>query len=166
MPTVSAGEANQSVGARVVRTLILASLLAAACVALPPAVAAAAKPVWLCKPGLESNPCESGLNTTLLSPTGQELGTDRVKAARRPKVDCFYVYPTVSDQPGPQANLEIDPVLRSIAHFQAARFSRACRVFAPVYRQITLSGLGLSGGVTAQMLEIAYEDVSTPGVST
>lgn len=71
--------------------------------------------MWLCKPGIDDNPCEVGLKTTRLSPTGQQIGIDRVKAARRPKVDCFYVYPTVSDQPGPQANLDIDPVLRSIA---------------------------------------------------
>jgi Protein of unknown function (DUF3089) len=142
--------------------LILISLVLVGALALPSTAGAAPKPVWLCKPGIEDNPCEPSLRTTLLSPTGQQLGIEKVKAARRPKVDCFYVYPTVSDQPGPQANLEIDPVLRSIALFQAARYSQHCRVFAPVYRQITLAGLGLSGGsggVTPEMFETAYADV-------
>ncbi|MGH2993465.1 MAG: DUF3089 domain-containing protein [Solirubrobacterales bacterium] len=140
-----------------VRFLIVAAVAATLSLAALPSAAGAAKPVWLCKPGIDDNPCEVGLKTTRLSPTGQQIGIDRVKAARRPKVDCFYVYPTVSDQPGPQANLDIDPVLRSIALYQAARFSTVCRVFAPVYRQLTLNGIG--GSATAEMAEIAYQDV-------
>jgi len=135
---------------------MLAAVAVAALAAVLPATASA-KTVWLCKPGIEDNPCEPSLQTTELSPAGQELGIDNVKAARHPKVDCFYVYPTVSDQPGPQANLEIDPVLRSIALYQAARFSRDCRVFAPVYRQLTLTGIG--GTATPEMAETAYQDV-------
>jgi hypothetical protein len=142
--------------------LILISLVVVGLLALPSTAGAAPKPVWLCKPGIEDNPCEPSLKTTDLSPTSEQLGIDKVKAARRPKVDCFYVYPTVSDQPAPQANLEIDPVLRSVALYQAARYSEHCRVFAPVYRQITLAGLGLSGGggaATPEMFETAYADV-------
>ena len=65
-----------------------------------------------------------------------------VQPARPPprRVDCFYVYPTVSGQKTGNANLNIDPEERSIALFQAARFSQACRVFAPMYRQLTLGG--------------------------
>src|ERR687898_919246 len=142
--------------------LILVSLLAIGGLALPGTAAPAPQPVRLCKPRLADNPCEPSLKTTDLSPTGEQLGIHKVKAARRPKVDCFYVYPTVSDQPTPQANLEIDPVLRSIALYQAARYSEHCRVFAPVYRQITLAGLGLTGGGgggTPEMFETAYADV-------
>jgi hypothetical protein len=47
--------------------------------------------LWLCKPGIENNPCEPSLKTTQLSPTGQELGIEEVKPAKRRKVDCFYV---------------------------------------------------------------------------
>ena len=112
--------------------LLLAVVLAAGLAAAP--AAAGGKTVWLCKPGLRANPCAPGLDTTRFSPTGQQLGIDRIER-RRPKVDCFYVYPTVSDQPGPQANRRIDPELRSIALYQAARYSRDCRMFAPVYRQ-------------------------------
>ena len=46
----------------------------------------------------------------------------------------------MSDQKQPQATQVVDDVLRSIALYQAARYSRDCRVFAPVYRQVTISG--------------------------
>jgi hypothetical protein len=39
------------------------------------------------------------------------------------------------------ATRTIDPEDRSIALYQAARYSRVCRVFAPVYRQYTLQAL-------------------------
>ena len=108
------------------------------CLAVVPSLAAA-KPVWLCKPGKKHNPCTTSLATTLLSPSGDQLEVKKVKALKHRKVDCFYVYPTVSDQDTPNANLRIDPEERSIALYQAARYSQECRVFAPMYRQVTLS---------------------------
>jgi Protein of unknown function (DUF3089) len=145
-----------------VRWVIVAALAAAGALPAVPGVASA-KTVWLCKPGLEDNPCKvKPDDTTLLPPSGVPLTNSEEVSAQHPgrkgrKTDCFYVYPTVSDQPGPQANLEIDPVLRSIALYQAARYSERCRVFAPVYRQLTLTGI--SGGTTPEMWEIAYQDV-------
>jgi hypothetical protein len=118
----------------------------------------AAKTVWLCKPGLKANPCTPSLSTTVFSPTLKQLRVERVRRARRPKYDCFYVYPTVSDQPTPQANRRIDPELRSIALYQAARYSQDCRVYAPVYRQITVAGL-TSQDTTRAMRATAYGDV-------
>ena len=120
------------------RLVVVALVLSAALAAAAPA---AAKTVWLCKPGLKDNPCTPSLRTTVLSPDEKKLATLNVKRPTRPKYDCFYVYPTVSNQPGVQATKSIDPELRSIALYQAARYSRDCRVYAPVYRQITLDGL-------------------------
>jgi hypothetical protein len=119
---------------------------------------AAPKTLWLCKPGLNDNPCEPSLTTTIFSPAGAKLRVERIRRARSPKVDCFYVYPTVSDEPGFQAPLRIDPEQRSIALYQAARFSRHCRVFAPIYRQQTLSGIG-NPSVPPEIRETAYADV-------
>ena len=65
-------------------------------------------------------------------PTLQKLRVIHPHAARHPKIDCFYVYPTVSGQPTLLANFNVDPVERSIALYQAARYSQYCRVFAPV----------------------------------
>jgi hypothetical protein len=127
----------------------------AALVVIAPA-AGAAEPVWLCKPGIANDPCTPSLKTTVVSPSGQTLGVRNVQRARHPKIDCFYVYPTVSDQTTGNANLNIDPVLRSVALYQAARYSQTCRVFAPVYRQLTLAGI--SGGAAGDPA-IAYADV-------
>lgn len=126
-------------------------------VSLASVASAEAKPVWLCKPGAQDNPCDVGLKTSVLSPDGQLQDVEKVKAARRPKIDCFYVYPTVSDQKTVNADFSIDPELRSIALYQAARYSSECRVFAPVYRQLTLSGLG--AGFGSEAAQLAYSDV-------
>jgi hypothetical protein len=138
------------------------AVAAATCVlALAPAASAAPDSTgWLCKPGLANNPCEPGLDTTLISPSGEVLGVQHVEPVTPPKVDCFYVYPTVSQDPGANSDLSIDPELRSIALYQAARYSQHCRVFTPVYRQITLTQL-LKGRdtITQEMADIAYGSV-------
>ena len=56
-------------------------------------------------------------------------------------LDCFYVYPTVSQQSTPNANLTIEPAETNVAIAQASRFSSACRVWAPMYRQRTVNDL-------------------------
>ena len=133
--------------------LLLIAIAALAClVALPSS--ASAKTHWLCKPGKADNPCDVSLDTTLLSPSGKKLAVQHIKRPRHPKFDCFYVYPTVSDQKTATANFNIDPELRSIALYQAARYSSDCRVYAPVYRQNTLASL--LGQVTATPEERAY----------
>jgi hypothetical protein len=121
--------------------LFLLALLSIAAAALPSAAAAAPKTTWLCKPGSKNNPCEPGLRTTVFSPSGKKLAVRSVKTDKPRKIDCFYVYPTVSDQKTTIANLDKDPPIRSIALYQAARFSQRCRVFAPMYRQVTIAGL-------------------------
>jgi Protein of unknown function (DUF3089) len=144
---------------RPVRVPLCAALAFAASALLPTAAGASSKPVWLCKPGLAANPCTPGLATTRFSPSGVRLGVRDVRASQRPAFDCFYVYPTVSDQPTIQATRRIDPEERSIALYQAARYSRDCRVYAPMYRQITLAGLGSPSKVTPAMRDTAYRDV-------
>jgi hypothetical protein len=114
------------------------------------APAAAKGTVWLCLPGHHPDPCTPGLSTTVYSPKLKKLRVTHPKRVRNPAIDCFYVYPTVSDQKTPVANLHIDPVEKSIALYQTARYSQYCRVFAPMYRQATLAGIGAPGttGVT------------------
>jgi hypothetical protein len=139
------------------RRILLPATVVAAILVAP--AAAGAKVVWLCKPGQRANPCEPGLTTTTYSPAGKRIGVEHVRRAARRKADCFYVYPTVSDQQRPQATRVVDDVLRSIALYQTARYSRDCRVFAPVYRQVTIQGLLNPGTVTSEMREQGYQDV-------
>ena len=137
-------------GARLRRARPLAAGLAVAiavgALALAAASPAAAKaPVWLCLPGHSPDPCTPGLSTTVYSPTLEQLKVTHPKQVKKPAFDCFYVYPTVSDQKTAVANLQVDPVERSIALYQAARYSQYCRVYAPMYRQTTLAGIGTAG---------------------
>jgi hypothetical protein len=142
----------------------LAALLGALALSavLAPAPAHAAEPsgsttAWLCRPGLADDPCEIPLDTTYVDPDGT---TSVETPARRPqskrKVDCFYVYPTVSNQVTPNASASAAPEVRSIAKYQAARYSSVCRIYAPLYRQVTFAGFPLGPVVTG---DVAYGDV-------
>jgi DUF3089 family protein len=123
--------------------LTAASVLFAAASAA--AHAAPWKPTWLCKPDLAANPCSPGLSTMEFSPTYTPVGVLDPLPARSPSIDCFYVYPTVSEQRTGNANLHVDPEERSIALYQTARYSQYCRVYAPMYRQVTLYGIHILG---------------------
>jgi hypothetical protein len=120
--------------------LLLTAMAATCLLALPSLAGAAEKTKWLCKPGLKNNPCVSDLTATVLHTDGTST-TEKRKNAKKPAVDCFYVYPTVSDQQTINANRKIDPEVRAVADYQAARFSQVCHVWAPVYRQLTLKAI-------------------------
>lgn len=114
--------------------------------------------VWLCRPGLADNPCDTPRAATAVAADGTQSPVKDNPVAD-PKIDCFYVYPTVSFQKGPNADLTIDKEETEVAVAQASRFSDVCRVYAPMYRQLTLSAIG--GGATAQNRELAYGDVQS-----
>jgi hypothetical protein len=135
------------------KRVVLLATLAVALVAVP----AQAKTVWLCNATRAHDLCKPDLTTTLLSNGGQPIGVRRVHA-KRTRFDCFYIYPTVSDDKTPNSDLSVDPEERSIALYQVARYSQYCRVFAPMYRQITLTQL-LKGTntITPAMSVTAYK---------
>lgn len=132
----------------------------------PPPPSPAAAPdytqdsAWLCLPG-RADPCGAPLPTADLNPEGFGPVTLATPAAN-PPLDCFYVYPTISRDPGLNSDLETSQAEeRGAAFVQAARFSSVCRMFAPVYRSVTLAGLAPT--VTANQLgppfALAYGDV-------
>jgi hypothetical protein len=125
------------------------------------ATAASAKTVWLCRPGQTPDPCQPGLSTTVYSPQLARLRVIHPRAVAHPKVDCFYVYPTVSDEKGPFANLQVGPEERSVALQQAARYSQYCNVYAPMYRQGTVPALASEPLATAikQQLTVPLTNV-------
>ena len=129
----------------------------------PPAAAApndyASDASWLCRPG-KHDACDIDLTTTVVAANGT---TTRETWAANPKapIDCFYVYPTISTDPGVNSDMTADPAELNVIAQQFARFASQCRPFAPLYRQVTLVGLrqrmsqpgfGLGTGV-------AYDDV-------
>ena len=146
-------------GGRGIRSAVVAALASAAWL-LAPAGAAAAKDdtVWLCKPGLSGSACDVDYKTTTISPSGQATGEYTVRK-KKPKADCFYVYPTVSDDEGTTSDLSIDPEERSIALYQAARYGQYCRVFAPMYRQITLQALFSGEPIPPDAGDVGFGDV-------
>ena len=96
--------------------------------------------VWLCRPGLADDPCARQPD----GDRGRGLGSASVVTAAPAadsRFDCFYVYPTVSPSRRANADLKIQPAEIAAAIAQASRFSQVCRVFAPMYRQVTLAGL-------------------------
>jgi DUF3089 family protein len=128
------------------RSLLVGLLAVAVLVGLAFAAPQAKATVWLCKPGKKPDPCAPGLSTTVYNaPLTQAVGVQHPKAIKHPPVDCFYVYPTVSDEKSGNSDLKIEDTERSIALYQASRYSQYCRVFAPMYRQVTLAGAGLPG---------------------
>jgi hypothetical protein len=141
---------------RLDRLVVLALSAAALVLALTLPAGAHGATTWLCKPGANPNPCFGSLQTTVIDPSGQSH-VENPPNAKKPPIDCFYVYPTVSDDKTENSDLSIDPEETAIAQYQAARYSQRCRVFAPMYRQLTLQGLGSTPPPEA--LLTAYGDV-------
>jgi hypothetical protein len=139
---------------RLLSLIVIAS--AAVCVG---ATTAHADVKWLCRPGIADNPCIGDQTTTYFAPDGSSR-IGQPARTRKPKIDCFYVYPTVSNQPTQNATQTADPEVRSIAKYQAQRFSTRCRVFAPLYREVTAAGVTMASNThDTSPYETAYSDV-------
>jgi hypothetical protein len=94
---------------------------------------------WVCRPGSDV-PCTTGLDAEVLNADGTTEAQPFTPAAD-PVIDCFYVYPTVSQEQTPYADLTDSPEIQATAREQVGRLSSRCRVFAPIYRQETSYGL-------------------------
>ena len=94
---------------------------------------------WLCRPG-RIDACASDQTVTVIEANGRMRAEPFVAAADKP-YDCFYVYPTVSTESTPNSDMTVGEDERRVAFAQAARFSQNCRVYAPMYRQVTLTSL-------------------------
>jgi hypothetical protein len=130
----------------------------AATAALGAAGSAHAATKWLCGLGVAKDPCRPGLSTTRYDGWSKRAGTFTPRREHDRGVDCFYVYPTVSNQQTRLATKAVDPELRSIALYQVARYSQLCRIYAPVYRQATVPALQ-AGTTTKSDYLTAYGDV-------
>jgi hypothetical protein len=114
--------------------------------------------VWLCRPDTSSDPCDGDLAATVTPYDGSAAVETTVSRPPR-NLDCFYVYPTVSQQQQTNADLRIGPEQRAVAFAQAARFSDVCRVWAPMYRQRTVQGLFDLTGDTESANRIALDSL-------
>jgi hypothetical protein len=144
----------------------LSFLAAAALAAASPLPAQAPSPApdyskdstWLCLPG-RADTCSTPLPTTPLNPTGYG-SPGKSSIAKDPPLDCFYVYPTVSRDPGLNSDLNVSEE-KAAAEAQFARFASVCRPFAPIYRQMTVGAIVAftTGGDVKQAAATAYGDV-------
>ncbi|HZT91406.1 MAG TPA: DUF3089 domain-containing protein [Gaiellaceae bacterium] len=128
--------------ATAVTAALLATAVACTATTAPAAGAAgaASRTVWLCAPPLAHDPCTSSLTATRVTATGA-TSVVTAKPAAASRFDCFYVYPTVSRERSSNADLRVQQAEIAVAVAQASRFSQVCRVYAPVYRQLTLAAL-------------------------
>ncbi len=125
-----------------------------------PATSATKTPtVWLCRPGMSDNPCEADLTATVVRPDGT-TSVQTAIPAKAPPIDCFYLYPAVSQQLAVNADLTIGSEEREVAILQASRFSQVCRVYAPMYREITGWGEMIPGTYSPQSQAAATANAS------
>jgi Protein of unknown function (DUF3089) len=113
---------------------------------------------WLCRPGIANNPCTENLDSTAVSANGSTTVT-RTKPAANPAFDCFYAYPTVSQEQAVNADLKVQPAETAAAVRQASRFSTLCKVWAPMYRQTTSRTLAEGGANGAKTRSVAYNSL-------
>jgi len=126
----------------------------------------ASKDLWLCRPDIEDDYCDTAdLSTTEIRPDGTMVVMDEIGANPDADVDCFYVYPTVNLSPEPGNTEILVPHPESdigIVTRQAGRYRGVCRVFAPLYHQmslITYWEYPIGTWQSTDIFQRAYDDV-------
>ena len=114
---------------------------------------------WLCRPDT-SGACSGPLTATVLAADGTRSQRTFETNPNAP-IDCFYVYPTVSREPTPNSDRTAGPEETHAARNQFAPFGGVCRLYAPLYRQVTLAGLraAIHGDTNGIDEAIPYRDV-------
>lgn len=154
-----------ALGAGLVTCLVSAGTAAAQTTDKPGTAAAPAKndygdgKTWLCRPGRQ-DACAVDLTATVVGANGKltrETWTANPKAA----IDCFYVYPTVSNDATPNSDMSAGPEELAVIRAQFARFGSECRTYAPLYRQVTLTALRafIAGKPVAANMVLGSNDV-------
>lgn len=165
--TRSAGSgANDGLRRRLLRAA------AAIAAALPGATAGAVVPqsdapdyadpaAWLCRPDRPDDACGRSDQTAVVLRADGSTRVEAFRADPAAPIDCFYVYPTISRDPGGNALIEVGEEEIAVVNQQFARFGSVCRRFAPLYRQVTLAALHASmrGAPIPTDRQIGYDDV-------
>ena len=115
---------------------------------------------WLCRPGRKDS-CAVDLSTTIVAADGK-LTQEPFKANPNAPIDCFYVYPTVSNDQTLNSDMNAGPEEHSVIRAQFARFGSQCKLYAPLYRQVTLKALRTAmagGGGSPPDRKLGYDDV-------
>ena len=113
---------------------------------------------WTCRPDM-TDTCDDDTSVTMINADGTTEVATFTPDPDAP-VDCFYAYPTSSDDLTMNSDL-IAGREKEVAYQQAARLSSVCRMYAPTYRSVTLAGLfnPPAGVDRASAWMIPFEDV-------
>ena len=116
--------------------------------------------MWLCRPDLESDVCHLDTTATELREDGSRSIVPNAPLAR-PKVDCFYVYPTVDYGlfPGNHTNVDDDKGARMATASQVAPFHGVCALYVPLYRQVTIGTYLFGSQGDDPRSKVAFSDV-------
>lgn len=114
---------------------------------------------WLCRPGRQ-DACAVDLTTTIV-PANGKLTVEKWSPKPDAPIDCFYVYPTVSNDATGNSDMIPGAEETGVIRAQFARFGSVCRVYAPLYRQVTLTALRalIAGKPMAADRVLGYKDV-------
>ncbi|EJL34715.1 lysophospholipase [Caulobacter sp. AP07] len=114
---------------------------------------------WLCRPGRQ-DACARDQTATVIQADGK-ASVEAFKADPNAPIDCFYVYPTVSSDPGGNSDMTPDLPEKAVADQQFARFGQVCKLYAPSYRQVTIAALRkvMMGQASPGDGALAYADV-------
>jgi hypothetical protein len=103
--------------------LTFATALAGAAQAAPAANDYADPATWLCLPGRTADACAADQTATLVAADGT-LTIQPFRRAADPAIDCFYVYPTVSNDKTPNSDMTANAEELSVIAVQFARFGQ------------------------------------------
>ncbi|MBX3313330.1 MAG: DUF3089 domain-containing protein [Actinobacteria bacterium] len=112
---------------------------------------------WVCRPDIADDICDGDLDATVVEADGS-TSVETFEADPDAPIDCFYVYPTISQDQTTYSDWDFSADQEGFVTLQqAARLGSVCRVFAPVYRQRTLTAL--VGNMTGGGTEVVGPDV-------
>jgi hypothetical protein len=115
---------------------------------------------WICRPDNADDLCHGDLAATVVAADGTHR-VEHLRPTPLPLADCFYVYPTASNDPGLHSDLDwaLDQEGQAV-RMQASRFASTCRVFAPAYRSVTITALNDGRAIAdPTSREVPYADV-------
>lgn len=130
------------------------------CQELTPAPDYSDRASWACRPDVSGDACDGNLTAVEVLPSGSTQLVPHQPAAA-PKIDCFYIYPTVDLNvlPGLHQDIQDKSEPQKTTALQAARLSEVCRVFAPLYRQVTIGTYLTTSQDRDLCFDVAYSDV-------
>lgn len=125
--------------------VLLASITACLMLGGTPSMQSAPTPIdyskpetWLCRPGV-IGACTSDQSATEIAADGT-LRPLSFQRATNPAFDCFYVYPTASEDTTAFSDMKPGREI-GVTTVQFGLYGAVCRQFAPLYRSATLAAL-------------------------